>query len=104
MKRVFRRAPFIIVVLGLSAAVFFGGAQIEPAVSSTDCTFLNDPSEFQYSRERHWRDVTDRTNTVGRGLQPMVSRSALNSVSAAPMPRQNFIDEHIFGRMERDGI
>lgn len=104
MKHTFRRASFAILVLGLSSAVFFGGAQIQPAVTAADCTFLSDPLQFQYSRERHWRDISDRTDTVGGGLRPIVSRYAVNSASAAPMPRKNFIDEYIFGRMERDGI
>ena len=73
------------------------------ASSAVDCTYLQNPSHFQYSAHDHWREVSDRTDGVRRTLQPVVNRSAV-SADAAPMPRKNFIDEYIFGRMERDGI
>jgi len=69
---------------------------------AVNCSYLEAPEEFAYSARKHWRDVSDRTENLGRSLQPMVSR--LGATNTAPMPRKNFIDEYIFGRMERDGI
>jgi hypothetical protein len=70
---------------------------------AVDCSYLANPSEFEYSAKTHWRDVSQRTDTLERTLKPMVTALATAS-NVAPMPRKNFIDEHIFGRMERDGI
>ena len=71
--------------------------------SAVNCTYLQNPSEFLYSAHAHWNAVSERTDNVQRALQPVVTRSAA-SADAPPMPRKNFIDEYIFGRMERDGI
>jgi Protein of unknown function (DUF1549)/Protein of unknown function (DUF1553) len=71
--------------------------------SAVDCTYLKNPSEFRYSPRDHWREISARTDGIQRTLQPISTRSAA-SADAAPMPRKNFIDEYIFGRMERDGI
>lgn len=102
MQRVFASVLFVVFVLGLSSAVFLGAQQA--GVTAGDCTYLNDPSEFLYSAQQHWSEITERTDKVGRAVRPLVSRYAMNSADAAPMPRKNFIDEYIFGRMERDGI
>jgi hypothetical protein len=70
---------------------------------SINCTYLDDPSEFEYSADRHWRDVTARTDDIGRSQQAGRVQMAATG-DRAPTPRKNFIDEHIFGRMERDGV
>ena len=74
------------------------------ASSAVNCTYLQDPSEFQYSAQKHWREVSDRTDTVEGVLKRVVAHNAAAPDGAKPMPRKNFIDEYIFGRMERDGI
>ena len=71
---------------------------------SGDCTFLRNPDEFLRSPQQRWREVSDQTARVGGKLQ---LRPALDRESADPnlkTPRRNFIDEYIFGRMERDSI
>src|SRR5260370_34638585 len=76
--------------------------------SSANCTYLQNPSQFQYSPERHWREVSDNVESVGRGLQALFKANANDYATSAdrqaPMPRKNFIDDYIFGRMERDGV
>ena len=74
------------------------------ASSAVNCTYLQDPSEFQYSAQKHWREVSDRTDTVEGVLKRVVAHNAAAPDGAKPMPRKNFIDEYIFGRMQRDGI
>jgi len=64
------------------------------AASSVDCTYLRNPDRFHFSPDQHWREIS-RT----------FSRPRINSpADSGPMPRKNFIDELIFGRMESDGI
>lgn len=76
------------------------------AVSSADCTYLNHPDDFLRAPEQHWRDVSGWTEQVARTKAPALFRAAMKPADAepGPLPRKNFIDEHIFGRMERDGI
>lgn len=73
--------------------------------SNIDCSFLKDPSAFLYSPEKNWRDVSHWTDTVGRELRPNKTHYAMNlDQAASQMPRKNFIDEYIFGKIENAGI
>jgi len=74
------------------------------ASSSINCSYLENPSEFEESPENQWRFVSDRTDQVRGGLVSAATRAAVSSELPPPVLRKNFIDEHIFGRMERDGI
>jgi len=65
------------------------------AVSSADCTFLNKPEEFLRKPEQRWQEISGWTARVA---------PAKAVADTVPMPRKNFVDEYIFGRMERDGI
>jgi uncharacterized protein DUF1549 len=62
---------------------------------SADCTYLNNPDEFLSKPEQRWQEISKVTARVASRREVSVSE---------PMPRNNFIDEYIFGRMERDGI
>jgi hypothetical protein len=84
-------------VKGLSVILIFAITAL--GFGAIDCTFLISPSDFQYSPQKHWRDVTQRTDDVWRNLQSPAATNVL-----PPTARKNFIDEYIFGRMERDGI
>jgi hypothetical protein len=88
------KAVFVFVLITLTA---FGP-------DAVNCTYLQNPSEFQYSAQKHWRDISERTDTVGNTLQSAGRLTAATADRSAPTPRKNFIDEYIFGRMERDGI
>src|SRR5439155_6873698 len=46
------------------------------ASSAVNCTYLQDPSEFQYSAQKHWREVSDRTDTVEGVLKRVVAHNA----------------------------
>ena len=70
--------------------------------SAVNCSYLENPAEFEYSPLKHWRVVSERADTLGRTLLPVTSRASVGPVPITP--RKNFIDEYIFGRMERDGI
>src|SRR6267142_6029580 len=65
------------------------------AVSSAGCTYLDNPDHFLYVPGQHWREISGWTERVARDV---------SAADGMPMPRKNLIDEHIFTRMERDGI
>ena len=48
--------------------------------------------------------MSARTETVSETIRAILPRDQKVRREAVPMPRKNFIDEYIFGRMERDGI
>jgi uncharacterized protein DUF1549/uncharacterized protein DUF1553 len=66
------------------------------AVSSAECTYLENPDHFLYTPAQHWREISGWTDRV--------ARQTMKVADTGTMPRKNLIDEYIFGRMERDGI
>ena len=73
--------------------------------TSADCTYLRNPDQFLLSADLHRKEVSQWTEMVGRELKVNMIRSDMKAnVAPAQTPRKNFIDEYIFGRMERDGI
>ena len=75
------------------------------APTSADCTYLRNPDQFLLSADLHRKEVSQWTEMVGRELKVSMIRSDMKAnVAPAQTPRKNFIDEYIFGRMERDGI
>src|SRR5207247_4637626 len=78
--------------------------QMRPLASAADCSYLQNPPAFSYSPQQHWREVSARTETVSETIRAILPRDQKVRREAVPMPRKNFIDEYIFGRMERDGI
>lgn len=73
-------------------------------IPSDDCTFLQNPDEFLRSPEQRWRELSAWTGRLERELQPHRLAYAAIANQDAQTPRRNFIDEYVFGRMERDGI
>src|SRR5262245_15874344 len=79
--------------------------QSRSAPTAADCTFLQNPDQFLRSHELHRAEVSKWTERVrGRNIDGaarvvMPAESGTTTVT----PRKNFIDEYIFGRMERDG-
>jgi hypothetical protein len=99
----------ILTVLALLSAETMSGQEIQkfrPAPTSADCTYLQNPDEFLRSAELHRAEISRWTETVGNQVKftPLHTAMQADVAPAAPMPRKNFIDEYIFGRMERDGI
>lgn len=106
--RMFRAIP----VLTLASGILVLGAQQEeeavteephrPAISSSDCSFLQDPAEFTPDRDLVYMMRSDEAQKVSvyrYGLD--TNTSALN---ATDIPRRNFIDDAIFNRMAAAGI
>src|SRR5437667_7777417 len=46
----------------------------------------------------------DKAKEASRLTEAVAAALPTSAASTAPIPRKNFIDEHIFGRMERDKI
>jgi hypothetical protein len=85
----------------------FIGQEIEvgkfrPSPTAADCTYLLNQDEFLISPELHRAEISKWTETVAR--RPQTYTMQVADATPARMPRKTFIDEHIFGRMERDGI
>src|SRR5688572_2042118 len=101
--------PVLAILILLSAEIAIAQEiepeEFQPELLVGDCTYLRSPDEFLRSTELHRADVSKWTETVGNHLKFTPVRSgALADSQSASMPRKNFIDEYIFGRMERDGI
>src|SRR4030095_8886264 len=45
-----------------------------------------------------------KSNTAGALTERIAASLPGTKASSAPLPRRNFIDKHIFGKMERDGV
>ena len=71
---------------------------------SVNCTYLDNPSEFQFSEQKNWRDISERTGNVAVATKPFVTRYNATADRPPLMPRKNFIDEYILGRMAGAGI
>ena len=78
------------------------------AAANKDCSFLKDPGQFTSDVERSRKDRSDLTGKVamyvssallGDQYQPTVQ-----TLAAAAIPRKNFIDDAVFGRMATAGI
>ena len=64
-----------------------------------NCAFQRDPQSFLDREQRAIREVNQRTlAAVGK------AGGARMAVAASSLPRRNFIDDAILGRLERDGI
>lgn len=114
MRAAFRLAG-IITQTGLSmfyqnrlSTVFFCGAVLAamagPAVaqewdvvSPENCSFRNDPATAELLSARARRGAYEQALRVSRSL-------SARSAAATAAPRANFIDEHIFNRLEADGV
>ncbi|MEW6731223.1 MAG: DUF1553 domain-containing protein [Acidobacteriota bacterium] len=73
-----------------------GQGEEKPAANRGDCDFLNNPNLFGNPRAR--------IRELSAATELMVARMPATTVSAAPIPRKNYIDEEIFSKMERDAV
>lgn len=89
-------------VIALSAVLLSGMAAPPPAwaqdVSSENCTFRNDPTTADLLAARTRRGAYERALRVSRAL------GLAEAGGSQTLPRNNFIDEHIFGRLETEGV
>src|SRR5688572_17391746 len=75
------------------------------AAANEDCIFLSDPSHFTSDVERSGKrsDLTRRVSMyVSRAM--LGDQPTVRTLNAATIPRKNFIDDAIFGRMATAGI
>lgn len=103
--RMFLRNFFAVLTIVALLLADLPAQELRQAPTSADCTFLRNPAEFLRSPELHRAEVSRWTGMVASPAKPTPLRSDIQA-DAAPvrMPRKTFIDEYIFGRMERDGI
>ena len=100
-------------LLGLGlAAVFLTGASIltlagegapvgpETGPELEACTYLLGPAEFHYALEESWNRISVATESLAQIVRPVIVRSS----PLLPATRNNFIDEHIFNRIEQSGM
>ncbi|MBI1788094.1 MAG: DUF1549 domain-containing protein [Acidobacteria bacterium] len=73
----------------LAPALFWGA----------ECTFQANPQEFLARESRHRRDIYQATRKIGQSLAR--GGSGRLTMAAALIPKRNFIDEEIFGKLER---
>lgn len=84
----------LVILAGLAPAA-------EKQVGVNDCTFAVNPEGYLTRESRQRRDVFDRVRSFAKsGLR----RMAASAVPADQVPRRNFIDDEIFGRLAALGI
>ena len=71
-----------------------------PIAGMEICSYLIHPEQFSFSVEEQQSQLSTTTASVVQYIQPVIIRSS----PLLPAPRNNFIDEHIFGRIEAAGI
>lgn len=74
---------------------------LERHVTQQDCTFAPNPEEYLARESRQRREIFDRLRTLTKAGPPRLTAS---TVSADQIPRRNFIDDEIFGRLAALGI
>lgn len=82
--------------LGMVAA---GGLFIWAQGSPDNCAFQRDPQSYLEREQRTFRELHQRAaRLTAKGT------GARMAVAAGDLPRRNFIDEEILGRLEREGV
>lgn len=76
-------------------------APVQPRMSGSDCSFLENPDAYEGLDGRHRIDLSRRTEEVTGEL---LMRTAATLVPAQEIPRRNFIDQHLFDKMARAGV
>src|SRR6266498_1883347 len=102
MRRVSFSFPPLVVVLCSSLIVSPGLLAQEESVPSAmqGCTFTANPDEFLSGQARAQNEVFARSSKL---RTPRFS-SAQSLVSASNIPRRNFIDDEVFGKLSKAGV
>src|SRR5436309_2624406 len=78
------------------------------AAANKDCSFLKDPGQFTSDVERSRKDRSDLTGKVAMYVSSALlgdqQQPTVRTLAAAAIPRKNFIDDAVFGRMATAGI
>jgi hypothetical protein len=96
MIRTIKLVLVMTIVLGLSLIV----------IAQQDQTQPNQQIDQDLLEAAHERllSVEDAAAEASRLTEAVASRLPGTGLSYAPVPRKNYVDEHIFGRIERDNI
>jgi hypothetical protein len=94
-----RRRWFTLPILILASGLLLGAA-------SNDCIFLKDPDHFTTDVKRIQKSRSDLTAKVSMNVSRAVfgDQAPVQTLDAAAIPRKNFIDDAIFGRMATAGV
>jgi Protein of unknown function (DUF1549)/Protein of unknown function (DUF1553) len=68
--------------------------------AADDCSFLKDPEQFRGVQQRHRIQVSNTTTAISDNLE----QGATRVVPAQDIPRNNYIDNILFARMQQDGV
>src|ERR1051326_935602 len=76
------------------------------AAANKDCIFLKDPKQFTSSVERSQKAQSDLTAKVSMYVSRVMlgDQPTVQTHDATTVPRKNFIDDAIFGRMATAGV
>ncbi len=74
-----------------------GRSQDDATASGTNCTFQRDPEGFLNQQARLRRDIFERAAKMN--VRATAGNSARDAVDANTLPRRNFIDDAIFGKL-----
>src|SRR5579862_7501454 len=88
------------VVLCLTLAIAAQQPQKAPAPQNQQ-QVDPDPIEAAHSELLNAKDKAAEASRLTQAVSPALPVTA---ASTAPIPRKNFVDEHIFGKIERDNI
>ncbi len=67
---------------------------------ASDCDYLKDPEAIRGAQSRHRREIS----RVTEGFAEKAPNQVEQLVRAADLPRKNFIDDILFGKMQNDNI
>src|SRR5437016_4641843 len=99
---------FATMALVLLSEILLSGAQQEGVtarrlrISSSDCTYLQNPDEFKVKPEERYSAETARTEKIAAYLDSFLTSAA--TLDSAAIPRKNLIDNAIFDRIAAAGI
>src|SRR5579862_2744738 len=97
MKRV--NIVFIVAMLFLLSLVVFARLPQANSPQQTQTQSTQDRIEAAHGRLLSGEDKAKEASRLTEAVAPALPA---NAASTAPVPRKNFVDEFIFGRMERD--
>ena len=86
--------------------VLIAASAILLAAAKNDCVFLKNPDEFMLNTERLRKANSDLTSRIVMYVSSALSADepTVPTLNPAAVPRKNFIDDAIFGRMAAAGI
>src|SRR6266851_1459313 len=91
----------LILFIALPLTCFLFGDTILKTPSVADCSFHNDPDRFVSPDRRVRREVNDRVMAMARSFK---RDSVARTAKAESIPKRNFIDEEIFGKLTRANV